>query len=140
MFTYHRSTDGCDETFNVLTPTGHHLLSIPFWDEADRAEAEARLVVEVLNSPALESLASVIEATVPALGHLRAVLLYARNEAGMLGLIDDKSEGARKAWEAVKKAQEFLDSQEFLDAQEASVGSQDSSEGSNEFLDACEGR
>ena len=49
-FTYERSTDGCDETFDVLYPDGSHLVSIPFWEEAQRAESEAAMIVEALNA------------------------------------------------------------------------------------------
>ena len=45
-YTYSRGTDGCDETFD---PHGVLLVSIHFWEQAERAEADAKLIVHRLN-------------------------------------------------------------------------------------------
>jgi hypothetical protein len=50
QYTYQRGTDGCDETFDISYPDGTHLVSIHFWEEVERAEREARLIVHALNS------------------------------------------------------------------------------------------
>lgn len=49
-YTYQRSTDGCDETFDILTPEGGHLVSVHFWDAVVEAEADAKLIVNALNA------------------------------------------------------------------------------------------
>ena len=46
---YLPDTDGCDETFDVYRESTF-LISIPFWEEADAAEALARHVVAALNA------------------------------------------------------------------------------------------
>ena len=50
LFTYHRDTDGCDETWDICYPDGSLLVSIHFWEKADETEAEARLIVAALNA------------------------------------------------------------------------------------------
>ena len=81
-YTYQRFTDGTDETFDVLNPDGSHFVSIPFWDHPPSAEHAAKLIVDALNSPALEL--------------LRAVLPYAEAEA-------------ERAWKAIEAAHVFLE-------------------------------
>lgn len=55
-YTYHRDKDGVDDTFDIMTPNGKHLVSVRFWDEPDmpenlaRAEAKARLITFALNA------------------------------------------------------------------------------------------
>lgn len=49
-FTYHRGSDGCDETWDIRYPDGTHLTSIPFWERADETEAEADLIVDAPNA------------------------------------------------------------------------------------------
>jgi hypothetical protein len=48
-YRYQRGKDGCDETWDIYGPDSKHLVSIPFWDDAAGAEAEARLIVNSLN-------------------------------------------------------------------------------------------
>ncbi len=49
-YTYERSTDGCDSTFDILTTEGRHLVSVPFWDGEAAAEADAKLICDALNA------------------------------------------------------------------------------------------
>lgn len=49
QFTYHRGTDGCDETWDICYPDGSLLVSIHFWERAAETEAEAQLIVHRLN-------------------------------------------------------------------------------------------
>lgn len=42
-YTYRRGRDGCDETFDVLDAQGRLLVGVPYWEEAERSEAVARL-------------------------------------------------------------------------------------------------
>lgn len=97
-YTYQRSSDGCDETFDIMTPEGEHLVSVHFWGEAEEAEGRAKLIVKALNSPALEL--------------LRAVLPYDENEAFSLEDHKDSPEaeaGAERAPKLVEAAQAFLE-------------------------------
>lgn len=48
-FTYSRGKDGVDETWDVWSPEGEHLVSIPFWDESERTEAIAQMITNALN-------------------------------------------------------------------------------------------
>ncbi len=49
-YTYARGTDGCDSTFDIFTPEGVFLTAIHFWDEAERAEKDAKMIVDALNA------------------------------------------------------------------------------------------
>jgi len=49
-YTYRRSTDGCDETFDVVDgPSGECITSFHFWEAEAQAKALARWVVAALN-------------------------------------------------------------------------------------------
>jgi hypothetical protein len=48
-YTYRRSTDGCDETFDIYDPAGEHLVSVHFWEAEEWAESTAKLIVHRLN-------------------------------------------------------------------------------------------
>lgn len=49
-FTYRRSSDGCDETFDVVAvPTGEFVVAFHFWEEEERSEARARWLAAALN-------------------------------------------------------------------------------------------
>ena len=49
QYTYHRSTDGCDDTFDIHDAQGDRLVSVHFWSDETGAEAKARLIVHRLN-------------------------------------------------------------------------------------------
>jgi hypothetical protein len=49
-YTYRRESDGTDETFDIRTPDGELLTSVPFWDAGEQAEANAQLIVDALNA------------------------------------------------------------------------------------------
>lgn len=53
-FSYHRSSDGCDDTFLIEDTGGECILQLHFWDEPDTteaamAEAKAQMLVAALN-------------------------------------------------------------------------------------------
>ncbi|HLJ45701.1 MAG TPA: hypothetical protein VKU01_06830 [Bryobacteraceae bacterium] len=53
-FSYHRSSDGCDDTFLIEDRDGQCILQLHFWDEPDTteaamAEAKAQMLVAALN-------------------------------------------------------------------------------------------
>src|SRR3569623_559347 len=53
-FSYHRSSDGCDDVFLIEGADGHCVLQLHFWDEPDTseaavAEAKAQMLVAGLN-------------------------------------------------------------------------------------------
>ena len=48
-FTIEPSTDGTDETLDVISPTGEHLASVPYWDDREKAEAQAQRVADLFN-------------------------------------------------------------------------------------------
>lgn len=49
-FTIEPSTDGTDDTFDILSPTGKHLASVPYWDDREKLEAQARTVADIFNA------------------------------------------------------------------------------------------
>ncbi len=54
QYSYHRSTDGCDDTFLIEDADGQCILQLHFWDEPDTseapiAEAKAQMLVAALN-------------------------------------------------------------------------------------------
>ncbi|OWK35436.1 hypothetical protein [Fimbriiglobus ruber] len=65
-FTYSRGTDGVDETFDIYDPSGKHLVSVHFWDEEERAEATAKMIVHRMNlhERLVEALNYLLEQTV----------------------------------------------------------------------------
>ncbi len=53
-YSYHRSSDGCDDTFLIEDADGQCILQLHFWDEPDTAEAaiaeaKAQMLVAALN-------------------------------------------------------------------------------------------
>jgi hypothetical protein len=54
-YSYHRSSDGCEDTFLIEDADGQCILQLHFWDEPDTAEAviiaeaKARMLVAALN-------------------------------------------------------------------------------------------
>jgi hypothetical protein len=50
-YTYRRSTDGCDETFDIIHPNGWDIIATrPFCgEEEEQAEADAKLLVHRMN-------------------------------------------------------------------------------------------
>ena len=49
-YTYRRSTDGCDETIDVLSrTTGEHVVAVHFWEAEDEANAKAQWITASLN-------------------------------------------------------------------------------------------
>ncbi|OWK34903.1 hypothetical protein [Fimbriiglobus ruber] len=48
-YTYRQESDGTDETFDIHGLDGELMASVHFWDEAEFAEATARLIVHRLN-------------------------------------------------------------------------------------------
>lgn len=55
-YSYHRSSDGCDDVFLIEDSDGNRLLKLHFWAEPDTAEAavaeaKARMIVAALNVP-----------------------------------------------------------------------------------------
>ncbi len=53
-YSYHRSSDGCDNTFLIEDADGQCILQLHFWDEPDTdeaaiAEAKAQMLVAALN-------------------------------------------------------------------------------------------
>ena len=49
-FTYRRSTDGCDETFDVVSEsTGEFVTAFHFWEAEEECESRARWVAAALN-------------------------------------------------------------------------------------------
>ncbi|OWK39516.1 hypothetical protein [Fimbriiglobus ruber] len=65
-YTYRRSTDGCDETFDVRRPDGELLTSVHFWDDLEYAEEKAKLIVHRMNchERLVEALNYLLEQTV----------------------------------------------------------------------------
>jgi hypothetical protein len=49
-YTYQPGTDGCDSTFDVITPEGEFMVSIHYWEMKADAEARAKLIVDALNA------------------------------------------------------------------------------------------
>ncbi len=49
-YTYSRGTDGCDETIDICDARGRVLTRIHFWEQAERAEADAKRIVHGLNN------------------------------------------------------------------------------------------
>lgn len=50
-FTYNRSTDGCDETFDIVAvATGEAIASLPFWEEINETRREALQLIAALDT------------------------------------------------------------------------------------------
>lgn len=49
-YTIEPSTDGTDETFDIIGPTGERLASVPYWDDREGAEAVASRVADIFNT------------------------------------------------------------------------------------------
>ncbi len=50
-YRYERSTDGCDETFDIYSPGDERpMVSVGFWEAEAEAEAKARRITAALNA------------------------------------------------------------------------------------------